>query len=114
MKHFLMLFALIAACALGAVEYTMQFTSNKPEAIYKAGEEIVFTGQLLADGKVAAGCTVEYKLNHHGKMVKSGKAVVSEKPLVLSTKLDKPGWVHLYCVFKKGGKVSGAFSSKIK
>ena len=105
MKHFLMLFALFAACALSAVEYTMQFTSNKPDAIYKAGEEIVFTGQLLADGKVAAGCTVEYKLNHHGKMVKSGKAVVSEKPLVFSTKLDKPGWVHVYCVFKKGGKV---------
>ena len=60
MKHFLMLFALVAACALSAVEYTMQFTSNKPDAIYKAGEEIVFTGQLLADGKVAAGCTVEY------------------------------------------------------
>ena len=105
MKHFLMLFSLIAAVSLSAVEYTMKFTAGKPEAIYKAGEEIIFSAQLLADGKAALGCTVDYTLYHHNKTVKSGKAAVTDKPLVLSTKLDKPGWVHIYCVFKKDGKI---------
>lgn len=105
MKHFLMLFALVAASALSAVEYTMKFTSCKPDAFYKAGENITFTARLFADGKVPVGCTVEYKLFHHGKAVKNGRAVVSEKPLTVTTKMDKPGWVHIYCVFKKDGKV---------
>ena len=106
MKKVVLLAVFAALFSLEAVEYTMKFTSCKPEAFYKAGEKITFTAQLFSDGKVPAGCTVEYKLNHNNKPVKTGTAAVSEKPLVMSTSLDKPGWVHLYCTFKgPNGKV---------
>lgn len=105
MKYRFILFALLCAGSLMAAEYTVKFTSNKPEAIYKSGEEIVFTAQLLVDGRNASGCTVEYKLNHNNQPVKTGQADASV-PLTVTTRLDKPGWVHVYCVFKgANGKV---------
>lgn len=106
MKKFVLLAVFATLFSLEAVEYTMKFTTCKPEAFYKAGEKITFTAQLFADGKVPAEYTVDYKLNHNNKPVKTGTAAVSEKPLTLSTSLDKPGWVHLYCTFKgPNGKV---------
>ena len=52
MKKVVLLAVFAALFSLEAVEYTMKFTSCKPEAFYKAGEKITFTAQLFSDGKV--------------------------------------------------------------
>ena len=89
-------FSMIAAAA----EYQMVFKSSKDGSIFNCGEDITFTAQLLIDGKVAENSVVEYVLYHNGKKVKEGKQPVSEKPLSVTTRLDKPGWAHIYCTFK--------------
>ena len=93
---------LLSAVALvvAAAEYKMVFKTNKPGAIYTCGEDMIFTAQLLIDGKTAENSIVEYALYHNGKIVKEGKQPVTEKPLTVTTKLDKPGWAHIYCKFK--------------
>ena len=106
MKKIMAFALLLLVFSLSAVEYTMKFTSCKADAIYKAGEKITFTGQLLADGKIASGCIYDYKLCYNNVPVKTGKGVISGEPLVITASLDKPGWVHLYCIFKSpDGKV---------
>ena len=98
----LSVFALIAAAA----EYEMVFKSSKPGSIFNCGEDMTFTAQLLIDGKVAENSVVEYVLYHNGQKVREGKQQISEKPLTVTTKLDKPGWAHIYCTFKDAkGKV---------
>lgn len=107
MKKFLLV-ALLSASAfvLAAVEYSMVFTSNKKGAIYQCGEEMVFTAQLLIDGKPGIGSMVKYELYNNGAKIKSGKQSVTAEPLKISTRLDKPGWAHIYCTFSdKNGKV---------
>ena len=100
MKKLLLVTLLSAvAFALAAVEYSMVFTSNKKSAIYQCGEEMVFTAQLLIDGKPATDSVVKFDLYHNGKKIKSGKQAVSAEPLKISTKLDKPGWAHIYCTY---------------
>ena len=94
--------ALIAAAA----EYEMVFKSSKSGSIFNCGEDMTFTAQLLIDGKVAENSVVEYVLYHNGQKVREGKQQISEKPLTVTTKLDKPGWAHIYCTFKDAkGKV---------
>ena len=107
MKKLLLVTLLSAgAFVLAAVEYSMVFTSSRKNAIYKCGEEMIFTAQLLADGKPASDSMVKYDLYHNGQKIKSGKQAVSAEPLTISTKLDKPGWAHIYCTFSnKKGKV---------
>lgn len=107
MKKFLFT-ALLTAVALAAAgaEYQMIFKSSKAGAIYNCGEEMTFSAQLLIDGKPAENSVVEYVLYHNGQRVKKGRQPVSDKPLTVSTKLDKPGWAHIYCTFKNAkGKV---------
>lgn len=90
----------LAAFSLAAANYTMKFTTNKKGAVYRCGEKIVMTGQLLLNGKPAIGCVMEYKLFLNGKATKRGSVKVSARPLTIETSMDRPGWTHFYCTFK--------------
>ncbi len=101
-------FALLLLCAmvLAGAEYKLAFSSSKKDAIYNVGEDILLSAQLLKDGKAATGCLITYSLHREGQVISSGKHTVSETPLTVSTKLDKPGWTHIYCKsFDENGNV---------
>ena len=46
--------------------YTFSVKTDKPDAIYKRGEKITFTVQLLKDGKPVPGIRVQYRLSQNG------------------------------------------------
>ena len=106
MKKFALALLLLGALVLSGADYKLAFSSSKKGAIYNVGEEIVLSAQLLKDGKAASGCKITYSLYREGQVISSGKHTVSEKPLTISTKLEKPGWTHIYCKsFDENGKV---------
>ena len=72
--------------------YSLRIATDKPDAIYKKGETITFTAELLKDGKPAPGLKLSYRLSENGNWDKFLEAK-SDKPL--TAKLDKPGWVSI-------------------
>lgn len=89
-----------------AASYTFSVQTNRPDAIYKRGEKILFTVQLLKDGKPVPGIRVQYRLSQNGDW---GKTTIADsgKPIVAETKLDKPGWISIeaYMLGKDGKRV---------
>ncbi len=86
--------------------YTFSVKTDKPDAIYKRGEKITFTVQLLKDGKPVPGIRVQYRLSQNGDW---GKTQIADSgtPIIAETKLDKPGWVSIeaYMLGKDGKRV---------
>lgn len=74
--------------------YSLRIATDKPDAIYKKGETITFTAELLKDGKPAPGLKLSYRLSENGNWDKFLEAK-SDKPLTATAKLDKPGWVSI-------------------
>ena len=92
----------LAAAALAAEElklndFRFDFKTDKPDAIYRCGEEIRFSGNVRVKDKVPENLTVQCLILTNGlwKPVESRKAVVSDKPIEFTVKLDQPGWVEL-------------------
>lgn len=105
----LLLLTLFLPISLFAAEYKWECSTNKPNAIYKTGEEIVFKVQLLKESpkggfSLAIGHKVKYYL-FDGKKRKWGSFISSENPFVLKTSMTFPGWT--YCImtpYEKDGK----------
>ena len=74
--------------------------TNKPDAIYRRGEEIIITAQVVDNGKAVPGRTLKYNFIADGGFTKKGSFVTTEQPFVWKTKLDLPGslrteFIHL-------------------
>ena len=93
-KMFLAAVMLMAAASLIAGELKFNCTVNKKDAIYKAGEKIVFTAELLEDGKVPEDKFIQYRLYHDHKVVKNG-LVPAAKGLKLETSSQNPSWIFI-------------------
>ena len=65
--------------------------TNKPDAIYRCGEEIVITAQVVDNGKAVPGRTVKYDFIADGGFTKKGSFVTTNEPFTWKTKLDLPG-----------------------
>ena len=74
--------------------YSLRIATDKPDAIYKKGETITFTAELLKDGKPAPGLKLSYRLSENGNWDKFLESK-SDKPLTSPEKIDKPGWVSI-------------------
>lgn len=83
-----------AAASLIAGKLEFSYTVNKKDAIYKAGEKIIFTADLKEDGKAPADKAIRYRLYHDHKVVKRGDVPASQG-LKIETSSDKPGWIHI-------------------
>ena len=95
MKRFYSLLVFIlSAATLQAGTITFQYTTNKADAIYKAGDKIVFTVKMLEDGKVPQDKYIQYRLHHDHKVVKRG-IVSSANDLIIETVSEKPSWVFI-------------------
>ena len=91
---FLAAVMLMAAASLIAGELKFNCSVNKKDAIYKAGEKIVFTAELLEDGKVPEDKFIQYRLYHDHKVVKNG-IVPASKGLKLETSSKNPSWIFI-------------------
>ena len=93
--------------AVSAGDYSIrQLKLSHPDGYYKAGEEVVVTGQLFK-GKAPA---VEGKLcvvtKWEGAAVDRKEIPCDGKPFSISYKSDKPGWVYFgFMVIGPDGKI---------
>ncbi len=96
MRRFLTLLLFCCAAALFAGQIYFQGDSEKNPLTYRCGEEIVFRLTLVEDGKPLSGVPVEWTLFGEDGTREKGKAVSDPaKPLVIRTKLAKPGFVYV-------------------
>ena len=94
MKKIMLFLAMGVACSLFAGRVTFHCTVNKKDAVFKTGEEIVFTAKILEDKKPAVSKKLGYRLMYDKKAVKCG-LVDGTETLTFKVKADKPGWVYL-------------------
>lgn len=83
-------------------------TLNHPDGIYKSGEEIVFSAQLLKHDKPMIGQKVFYEFYVDPDLSEKGDFVVGEAPFVFRTKCGTPGWrwMKFYTLDEKGKPVT--------
>jgi len=97
-----------ALCGATTLAGELSFTgaADKPLAIYKPGEKIVFSVRLLDDSKPVAGKKLKWVRRGDDKLINKGEAVSSAtQPLNIETSSDKPGFVHIaVTVFNDDGK----------
>ncbi len=87
---------LILAAAVSAGEFRFFGETNKDPLQYAAGEEMTFTVQLLEDGQPVSGKKLKWNRRGDDGETASGEAISdAEKPLVIQTKLEVPGFVHI-------------------
>ena len=92
-KFFLTAFAVFGALGLFAGTLRFDNSTDRKDAIYKAGEKVVFTLKLTEDGNVPKDTFIEYHLYHDHKLVKKVKVPAGE--LKIETSLDRPGWIFV-------------------
>ncbi len=101
MKYFASLMLMLAAVMLSAEEwqwndFKFNFKADKPEAIYKSGETIRFSGNVQVKGRVPenmyAKCSI---LDDAYKVMATKKVKVTADPIEMTCKLDRPGWIRL-------------------
>ena len=86
--------ALAAGSLLWAGTYRFDVKTDRPAVDYKTGEPMVFTVQLLEDGKPVEGKKIEWVRAGDDRKVEKGEAV-SGTPLTVTTRSEKPGFVRL-------------------
>jgi len=108
LKKLMLASAAFLLCWLAAVAGEISFTgsTDKAEALYLPGEKMVFSVQLLDDGKPLAGKKLKWQRSGDDQKNAKGEAVSSsDKPLVIETALETPGFVHIeVSAFAEDGK----------
>lgn len=85
--------------------YKIEITADRPDAIYKSGDEATFTVKLLDGDKPAAGVELNYTLSLDGyKNLSTGKTMSAEQPFTVKGKLDEPGFLRLVVSGKPDGQ----------
>ena len=100
------LFLLLSAGPISAGNFVFSGNTEKDPLSYKTEEEIVFNVVLLEDGARVGGRRLVWTCDGDDGRRLEGNAVSSEtEPLVIRTRLDKPGFVHLQVsVLDENGK----------
>ncbi len=105
-KICLLCWALLWAGTLIAGEYKWELATGG-KSVFKAGEKIVFSAQLLNDGEVALGAPVEYELAGDNNLHKKGRFTVGQTPWKYEITLPHHSWVRMnfYLLNQKGKRV---------
>ncbi len=94
-SRYLALCLCLLPCLAWAADFSIRGTTDKPVAIYKAGEKMEFTLRVL-DGEAAiAGTTVKWTRSGDDGKTDKGEGVATEAGLKITTSLDKPGFVRI-------------------
>lgn len=85
--------------------YKLEITADRPDALYKTGEEATFTVKLLNGDKPAPGVELNYTLSLDGhKNLSTGKTSSTDRPFTVKGKLDEPGFLRLTVTGKADGQ----------
>lgn len=107
MKKAVLLFLLMLGAALAAAPQ-LYFTADtcKEPLSYKCGEEITFSLRLTDGKSFPENIPFRWELFVEGGKTLKGKAVTSaDKPFVIKTKIDKPGFAYVFaCAVDQKGK----------
>ena len=100
------LFLLLLNRPIAAGGYLFSGNTEKDPLSYKTGEEIVFNVVLLKDGERTGGQRLVWTCEGDDGRRLEGEAVASAtEPLIVRTRLDRPGFVHLQVsVLDENGK----------
>lgn len=90
------LWAVLLSLTLAAQNVRFELKTDKADAIYAAGEPVVFSATLLKEGKISSGDTVRYELQGDGGLRQTGTFTTAENPYTLTTSLDFPGWLRVF------------------
>lgn len=91
----LSLLGLAVGAWLGAGELSFKVTTDKPDAMYQPGEKIVFSIQLLDDGKPVAGRELRWLRRADDQQEEKGTLTSQTEPVSVTTALGVPGFVRL-------------------
>lgn len=92
MKYLISFIIIFSTIFAYSQEYSLNFTMNNPDGIFKSGEKIVFSAQILKDGKpLDDNCTLRYVLRHNGKDIAVKDAPASTKSSI-ETAMQQAGW----------------------
>jgi len=96
MRVFLSFFVLCAAASLYAGDLSLVCTTDKPQALYKAGEKMVFSVTLLDEGKPVDGKNLKWtRTGDDGKSEKGTAVSSGSTPLSIATSMGTPGFVRI-------------------
>ncbi len=86
-------------------DWKFTVTTNKSDAIYQKGENIVFTVTLQKNGAAVSDANLKYRISENGDWGK-WTTVPADKPLTVTKKSDKPAWFTIEATaYGKDGKV---------
>ncbi len=98
-------FLLLASISLMAGDFSFSGRTDKDKPLYAPGEKMTFSVLLLEDGKPVDGYKLKWTRTGDDGKKESGEAISSKDPLVVSSSLDKPGFVRLQVfAYDKDGK----------
>ncbi|MBP5639136.1 MAG: acetylxylan esterase [Victivallales bacterium] len=90
-----------APAALDLNKVFLKGVTDKPQPLYKVGEEITFTLWMDFAGQTPdKGYYFDWTLTGDDGQKKNGRHQVADGKLVVKTKLDKPGFVRLLAIGK--------------
>ena len=99
LKKLLTVAVMLGVLGISAGTLKFECSVNSKNAIFKAGEKIIFTVKLTEDGKPAADKFIQYRLYHDDKTVKNGKVSAAQE-LTVETSGAKPGWIFIQAYAK--------------
>ena len=97
---------------MAAEKYELKVVTDRPDAIYKAGEEATFLISVTKDGKPLAdesGETITYRVDDYissGPDYPNGKLTMGSEPAVVKVTTDKPGFLRCVATLDKNKKLS--------
>lgn len=78
-----------------AEDFTLQVTTDSPTAIYQPGQTIKFFVRLLEREEPISGIELLWSRKGDDGGTESGSFTSQKDPLVITTSMEKPGFVHL-------------------
>lgn len=91
----LSLLFLVVASMVGAGELSFKVTTDRPDALYRPGEPMVFSIQLLEDGKPVIGRELRWLRRGDDQQEEKGRLLSQAEPVTVATSLEQPGFVRL-------------------
>jgi cephalosporin-C deacetylase-like acetyl esterase len=85
----------LLAGAVHAQKFSIHGTTDKDVAIYQPGEPMVFTLQVLDDGKPVAGNKITWTRSGDDGKTDKGEGIADENGLKVTVHMDTPGFVRV-------------------
>lgn len=91
---------LLATSPVWAKDYTLNVTTDRPDALYQVDETVTFTISLQHDGAPVAVGEVAYALTNDGEEeIAKGALSLAADPVQVSGALSKPGFLRCEAAF---------------